>query len=239
MAKQSLRWSPLGPFMAMAGTVFIDRSNNGSAVQSLKVAGEGMKARGTSLWIFAEGTRTSQEIPNMRPLKKGGFYLAVQNGIPIVPVVFENYWRFYHHGVFNSGVMKVRVLPAVPTEGLTPEDIPALSDRVHDQMLIALREISVQVSPEELEKSVKASAVTAAEPFIPAPSSVVEVETTTPVPEDASDSISNISEEQRILSEDSVSTSTTSSTPSGRQEGSEWGAETEEDEGMVLVGRPT
>lgn len=67
-----------------------------------------MKKLGTSLWMFPEGTRHCQEVPDMLPLKKGGFHLAVQAGIPIVPIVAENYWRMYHHGVFEEGRMKVR-----------------------------------------------------------------------------------------------------------------------------------
>jgi lysophosphatidate acyltransferase len=108
MAKRELLWSPLGLFMTLSGSVFVDRGNNANAVRSMQVAGEGMKKRGTSLWMYPEGTRTSQEEPNMIKLKKGGFYLAIQSGIPIVPVVTENYWRLYHPGVFESGKVKVR-----------------------------------------------------------------------------------------------------------------------------------
>jgi lysophosphatidate acyltransferase len=108
MAKKELKWSPLGAFMSMSGSVFVDRGNNAHAVRSMQAAGEGMRKRRTSLWMYPEGTRTSQEEPNMISLKKGGFYLAIQAGIPIVPVVTENYWRLYHHGVFESGTVKVR-----------------------------------------------------------------------------------------------------------------------------------
>lgn len=108
VAKKSLQWSPLGPFMAISGTVFIDRGNGPQAVRSLAAAGEKMKSRGTSLWMFPEGTRTNQETPSMLPFKKGAFYLAVQSGIPIVPVVVENYWKIYRPGFFGRGTIKVR-----------------------------------------------------------------------------------------------------------------------------------
>ena len=67
-----------------------------------------MKRQGLSLWMFPEGTRTLQEEPGMKPFKKGGFHLAVQSGIPIIPVVCENYWRLYRKGVFESGVLKIK-----------------------------------------------------------------------------------------------------------------------------------
>jgi lysophosphatidate acyltransferase len=108
MSKKEIQWTPLGGFMAMSGTVFVDRGNNAKAVRSLAAAGEAMKSRKTSLWMYPEGTRHSQEEPTMLPLKKGGFHLAVQAGIPIVPVVTENYWNLYHKGIFDSGVIKMK-----------------------------------------------------------------------------------------------------------------------------------
>lgn len=108
MAKQSLQYTPLGPFMTMSGAIFVNRGNNARAVRSLSDAGELMKRLKISLMMFPEGTRTSSEVPDMRPLKKGGFHLAIQAGIPIIPVVTENYWRLYHKGVFDEGTIKTR-----------------------------------------------------------------------------------------------------------------------------------
>jgi lysophosphatidate acyltransferase len=108
MAKKELKWTPLGPFMGFAGALFIDRGNSASAIRSLGEATDTMKRNGSSLWMFPEGTRSSSEIPSMLPLKKGGFHLAVQAGIPIVPAVVENYWWLYHPGIFGHGTIKVR-----------------------------------------------------------------------------------------------------------------------------------
>lgn len=58
--------------------------------------------------MFPEGTRTTFETPNMLPFKKGAFHLAIQAGVPIVPVVCENYWRLYRSGVFQPGELKVK-----------------------------------------------------------------------------------------------------------------------------------
>jgi lysophosphatidate acyltransferase len=108
MAKKSLQYTPLGPFMTMSGAIFVDRGNNAHAVRSLGAAGELMKKLQISLTMFPEGTRTSSEVPDMLPLKKGGFHLAIQAGIPIIPVVTENYWRLFHKGVFDEGTIKIR-----------------------------------------------------------------------------------------------------------------------------------
>jgi lysophosphatidate acyltransferase len=94
--------------MISGGTIFLDRRNPQVAIASLKAAGENIKRRGLSLWMFPEGTRTLREEPTLKPFKKGAFHLAVQSGVPIVPVVCENYWRLYRTGVFESGVLKIK-----------------------------------------------------------------------------------------------------------------------------------
>ena len=45
---------------------------------------------------------------DLLPFKKGAFHTAVQAGIPVTPVVCENYWRLYHKGHFEGGVLKIR-----------------------------------------------------------------------------------------------------------------------------------
>ena len=113
MAKQSLKYVPLfGQFMQAAGAVFIDRGNNAVAVRSLQAAGEEIKRCHTSIWIFPEGTRTSRPYHDIRPFKKGAFHLAIQAGLPVVPVVAENYWNLYHQGHSDFGTFRVRGVTA-------------------------------------------------------------------------------------------------------------------------------
>ncbi len=108
-AKRQLQWSPLlGQFLTLSGAVFIDRGNNARAVKTVAAAGEKMKAQRMSIWIFPEGTRRNQEKADLLPFKKGAFHLAVQAGVPIIPVVCENYWNLYHSGHLQSGRMKVK-----------------------------------------------------------------------------------------------------------------------------------
>jgi lysophosphatidate acyltransferase len=115
MAKKELQWTPLlGQYMTFSGAVFVDRGNNTRAIQSLRTAGETIKAQGTSIWMFPEGTRSLREQPDMLPLKKGAFHLAVQAGVPIVPVVCENYWKLYHKGTFLPGVLKIKGMLSLP-----------------------------------------------------------------------------------------------------------------------------
>ncbi|KAJ6608659.1 hypothetical protein B0H10DRAFT_2226605 [Mycena sp. CBHHK59/15] len=142
MAKKSLQWSPLGPVLFLSGSILVERGSGPRAVASIRAAGALLRKRGVSLVVFPEGTRNSTRAPSLLPFKKGGFHMAVQSGLPIVPTVCENYSHLYRRGVFESGTLRVRVLPPIQTADLGAEDVPALTARVQEQMLEAVREIS-------------------------------------------------------------------------------------------------
>lgn len=90
LAKAELFKIPLfGYAMQRAGYISIDRSNFRSAVQSLKKAAINIRD-GVSVLIFPEGTR-SQDC-NIQQFKKGGFVLAVDSGVPIIPVIIHGTW---------------------------------------------------------------------------------------------------------------------------------------------------
>jgi len=217
MAKKELQWAPfLGMFMSLSGAVFVDRGNNAQAVRSLQAAGDYMKKNETSLWLFPEGTRSMRENHDMLPFKKGAFHAAVQAGVPVIPIVCENYWRLYRKGVFESGELKIRVLPPIPTAGLESNDVSQLAIQTREKMVAALREIS---TPASSDTPPPPPSKHAAPPLSIQPSQI-SVEATSELG----------SERQLTTPEGSITSS--------RKEGSENGMETEEDEGMVLVGRP-
>jgi lysophosphatidate acyltransferase len=110
-AKKSLKRMPfLGWFMSLSGTVFIDRANSGNARHAMAGASEEITREKQSVYMFPEGTRSYAKEPMLLPFKKGAFHLAVQAGVPIVPVVVANYsdvlylqgWRF------NSGTIPIK-----------------------------------------------------------------------------------------------------------------------------------
>jgi|SRR6188768_691514 len=69
--------------MRVAGFVELDRSARERAIESLDRA-KGTLARGTSIWIAPEGTRSQDG--SLGPFKLGGFHLALGAGAPILPV---------------------------------------------------------------------------------------------------------------------------------------------------------
>ena len=84
LAKKELKWmAPVGWAAMMAGTIFIDRSNRERAIQSLHQAAAEIRG-GKSVVIFPEGTRT--RTGKLLPFKKGGFVMAAEAGVMIVPL---------------------------------------------------------------------------------------------------------------------------------------------------------
>ena len=84
LAKRELRKVPfLAQAMVAGGHVFIDRKDNSRAVSAMTEAAQAV-ADGASLVVFPEGTRGRTE--KVQPFKRGGFHLARQARVPVVPV---------------------------------------------------------------------------------------------------------------------------------------------------------
>ncbi|HEU4408262.1 MAG TPA: lysophospholipid acyltransferase family protein [Polyangiaceae bacterium] len=85
VAKQELFRVPVwGRAMRYSGFVAIDRSDRRRAIESLAVAKQKMQDEGVSIWIAPEGTRS--RTGELGPFKSGGFHLALDAGLRILPV---------------------------------------------------------------------------------------------------------------------------------------------------------
>lgn len=73
----------LGPAMKKAGYISIDRKNREKAIRSMDEAADKIR-QGKSVMTFPEGTRSPDG--SIGPFKKGSFYLAIQSGVPVIPV---------------------------------------------------------------------------------------------------------------------------------------------------------
>ena len=61
----------------------------------------------------------------MKPFKKGAFHLAMQAGVPIVPIVIHNSGDVQPKGdfLYHSGTVHVDVLPPIDTSEWTVETL--------------------------------------------------------------------------------------------------------------------
>jgi len=119
--KEVLKVPILGYGMQYVNIMAIDRSNNQRAVETMKAATDKLRS-GVSYAIFAEGTRA---LPGeLLPFKKGAFYMAIEAGVPIIPVAFKNTDNLMgkKRGAAQPGTIEVVFLPPVSTEGLLPND---------------------------------------------------------------------------------------------------------------------
>lgn len=137
VGKKELFWIPFfGLYFWLAGNTFIDRKRRGSAIHTLGQAVRAMRARKWSLAIMPEGTRNTTSDP-LLPFKKGGFHVALETQLPIVPVVSSSVKEFvdFGRGVLKPGRIRVRVGTPIPTQGMGPEDLEKLMTTVRTRML--------------------------------------------------------------------------------------------------------
>ena len=138
VAKKELQNDPMfGPLGWLADVAFIDRANTAEAKKALAPAVAALR-QGRSLAMAPEGTRSAT--PRLGPFKKGAFHVAMQAGVPIVPVVIRNAGELMpSHGLFiSSGELDVAVLPPVSTDGWTRDDIDHEVHRVREMYVNTL-----------------------------------------------------------------------------------------------------
>ena len=146
IAKKELRNMPIiGQLMAASGVIFIDRKNREKAIEAMKPAVDALKG-GTSIIIFPEGTRSRDY--RLGPFKKGAFHLAMQAGVPIVPVVIRNAHDAMPRGtnVLRSVAIEVVAFPPISTKRWKKEK---LNEHVAKNRAIYLKELGQEEAPKK------------------------------------------------------------------------------------------
>lgn len=126
-----LRIPVLGWNMVLAGDVPVERGTRKSALKAMRRCQE-VLANKVSVMMFPEGTRS--ETDEMLPFKEGAFRLAVDSGVPILPVVVRGTRNALpkHGWRFGRSDAEVRVLEPIETAGLTTKDVAALTEKVRN-----------------------------------------------------------------------------------------------------------
>ena len=138
VAKRELAWVPfLGWVIALAGFIFLDRTRSTRARASLDLAVRRIHG-GLSIVGFPEGTRSLDG--SLLPFKKGVFTLALEAGVPLVPLAIFGGHRILPKGDWRvaAGPYRMKVgTPIVPAEG---ENAEALRVRLQDALSTLLAE---------------------------------------------------------------------------------------------------
>jgi 1-acyl-sn-glycerol-3-phosphate acyltransferase len=109
VAKKEVASQPgIGQFARLAHIAFVDRADRAKAIAALEPVVERLR-EGYSIVISPEGTRSPT--PTMGPFKKGAFHMAMQGGVPVVPIVIRNAGELLWRGskVMRAGVVDVHV----------------------------------------------------------------------------------------------------------------------------------
>lgn len=138
IAKKEIAGNPLvGPVFRVADAVFIDRRNHAKAMEALKPVVDTIH-EGLSLAIAPEGTRSPGR--RLGPFKKGPFHIAMQAGVPVVPIVIHNATDVLPKGALflRPADVYVDVLEPISTAGWVPEHVADYADEVRQKYLETL-----------------------------------------------------------------------------------------------------
>jgi 1-acyl-sn-glycerol-3-phosphate acyltransferase len=134
--KKSFVHVPLfGWALYFAKHVFIDRKNPKKSIKDMDRAAQKLP-EGVSIAVFAEGTRQDDGV--VREFKRGGFLLAVRNGLPILPVTVNGSWRVLPSKKtmsFHPGPIQLVVGDPIDTSGYTSRNLSELIERTRDAVI--------------------------------------------------------------------------------------------------------
>lgn len=143
VAKKELKKIPfLGQYITLSGMIFIDRSNRNKAIESMKNAAYKVK-EGKSVFVFPEGTRTKTD--NLLPFKKGAFMLAIDAGVPIVPIAISGTGNIFPATKveFKPGKAKLKILDPIDTSAYNKDNVDELIELCTKYILTERDNLSV------------------------------------------------------------------------------------------------
>ena len=140
VAKRELFRIPvMGPAMRYSGFIEVDRARRARAVRSLAAARDRLARDRTSVWIAPEGTRSTTG--ELGKFKRGGFHLAVDAGLRILPVVVDGSLRIHRAGerqVHKHQTVSVTIRPPIDAPSFGRDGTEDLIQLVRSSILEAL-----------------------------------------------------------------------------------------------------
>ncbi len=135
VAKSQLKWVPLiGWYLALAGHVFINRSNRSKAIASLDAAAAKIRG-GVSIFLYPEGTRSTDG--RTLHYKKGPLGLALKARVPVCPVTIEGSGALMPKSTWNitPGPIRVKIGKPIDTTRFAEDDREGLARAVREVVI--------------------------------------------------------------------------------------------------------
>jgi 1-acyl-sn-glycerol-3-phosphate acyltransferase len=140
LKKEVFRLPVIGPGMTFVEFVSVDRKGAKGGKVAIERAARLMKEKGYSFLIFPEGTRSRDG--ELQKLRRGGFFLALESGVPIVPISIKGTFEMMPRGslFIRKGRIRVTFHPAVPVQGFRQDSLTELIHQVRDSIQTGLSE---------------------------------------------------------------------------------------------------
>jgi len=148
LAKESLKKIPaIGLGMIFNQYIFVKRGDRKSRGEALRKCREWLK-RGVSIAIFPEGTRSKNG--QLQNFHSGAFRIAIEEGVPIVPVIIKGTRDILPRSSFLLGGranISLKVQDPVPTKDYSMDQVEELKQKIHAQMkeeIMGNSEVSIE-----------------------------------------------------------------------------------------------
>lgn len=132
LVKKEIGRVPIFGWATARAHIMVDREHGTKAARSLKRAAQRI-ALGESAILFAEGHRTMDG--NLQPFKRGAFVLAMEAGVPIVPLTILGSYAVMKKGSIGlrkGGITIIVDSPIDVTQYKEKTGSIALMNRVHE-----------------------------------------------------------------------------------------------------------
>jgi 1-acyl-sn-glycerol-3-phosphate acyltransferase len=149
IAKQELFKIPLfGRAMRAGSFVAVNRAERRSAVESVSNAAHVLQS-GLGMLVFPEGTRSSNG--KLLPFKKGPFHLAMEAGVPVVPITIAGSYEAWPKGrmALHAGEVVVHFHPPIdPRQFKRREELmAAVREAIHSALPEPYRDAATAEPP--------------------------------------------------------------------------------------------
>lgn len=134
-----------GQILVLGPILVLDKGGGPRSRATMKKAAERIRDEALSILIAPEGTRRGEDKPSR--FKLGAFELARVTGAPIVPMVIMGAERLMPYGALTTkpGRLVIRILPPIPSDGFTADNLREHADALHERYRV---ELGLQAPPE-------------------------------------------------------------------------------------------